>query len=305
MSVLFFDIHCEVDQDIIHSRLDRINFSEILYADDTLLVTKDTNGMNRLLHAIEKESSYYGLKLNQDKCCVLSLNGNSRVRFLDGSLVPHADEITYLGGTLTSHVSVASEITNRISATMATWKSMDIFWKHAQCTVKNKLQVFNSVIKSKLLYGLETLEIPSAQMSRLEAFHLKGLRKILDMKTTFINRANTNQEVFRRANMALHHRNNHSDKIQKISEMLCQRRVALVGHILRQPRTNPLRNVCFRQSTAAPFEVLYRRQGRPRKRWIDSTLQFVWDTIRPNEEDFHQSPEQLAFIQDAANNYQL
>ena len=129
--------------------------------------------------------------------------------------------------------------------------------------------------------------------------------KNLDMKTTVINRANTNQEVFRRANMALQHRNNHSDKIQKISEMLCQRRVALVGHILRQPRTNPLRNVCFRQSTAAPFEVLYRRQGRPRKRWIDSTLQFVWDTIRPNEEDFHQSPEQLAFIQDAANNYQL
>ena len=132
--------------------------------------------MNRLLHAIEKESSYYGLKLNQDKYCVLSLNGNSRVHFLHGSLVPLTDKIIYFGGILTSHISVASKIANRISARMATWKNMDIFWKHAQCTVKNKLQVFNSVIKSKLLYGLKTLEIPSTQMLRLEAFHLKGLR---------------------------------------------------------------------------------------------------------------------------------
>ena len=305
MSVLFSDIHYAIDRDIILSRLDRINFSEILYADDTLLVSKDTSGMNRLLHAIELESSYYGLKLNQDKCAVLSLNGNSHVRFRDGSLVPHVDEVTYLGGTLTSQVSVAREISSRISSTMATWKSMDIFWRHAQCSVRNRLQVFNSVIKSKLLYGLETLEIPSAQMSRLEAFHLKGLRKILGMQTTFVNRANTNQEVFRRANIAIQTRQNPTCTIQKISELLGQRRIALVGHILRQPRTNPLRNVCFRQDTAAPFEVLYRRPGRPRRRWIDSTLNIVWEKIRPNGEGFNQSPEQLAHIQNAARNYQL
>ena len=63
MTVMFRDIHVEIDTDICNSRLDRINFSEILYADDTLLVAKNTQGMNKLLHTIERESAYYGLKL--------------------------------------------------------------------------------------------------------------------------------------------------------------------------------------------------------------------------------------------------
>ena len=63
--------------------------------------------------------------------------------------------------------------------------------------------VYNAVIRTKLLYGLETLELPTSQISRLEAFQLKGFRKILKMVTTFVDRNNTNDEVFRRANQQL------------------------------------------------------------------------------------------------------
>ena len=193
MTVMFKDIHDEIDVDICNCRLDRINFSEILYADDTLLVTKNTKGMNKLIHAIERESAYYGLKHNQSKCCVLVMNGNNRIKFLDGSSVPQVDEVTYLGGTLT--VSVANEVSNRIAAATSTWMSLRIFWKQAHCSAGNKIRIFDAVVKSRLLYGLQTLEIPDAQMSRLEAFHYKGLRQILRMETTFMNRANTNNEV--------------------------------------------------------------------------------------------------------------
>lgn len=41
-------------------------------------------------------------------------------------------------------------------------------------------------MKSKLLYALETLEIPAGLRS-LEAFQLKGLRKILGMASTFFS----------------------------------------------------------------------------------------------------------------------
>jgi hypothetical protein len=37
-------------------------------------------------------------------------------------------------------------------------------------------------------------------MRRLDAFHLKGLRKILDMTITYVNRANSSRVVFQRAN---------------------------------------------------------------------------------------------------------
>ena len=61
--------------------------------------------------------------------------------------------------------------------------------------------IYNAIIQSKLLYALETIEIPVALLSRLESFQLKGLRKILGMTTTYFNRANTNEEVYRRANL--------------------------------------------------------------------------------------------------------
>ena len=111
--------------------------------------------------------------------------GHSKLIFPLGyprTTVPHAEEITYLGGSLTSNISTANEVSNRISAAMATWKKLDVFWKQAQCSTGNKIGIFDAVVKSRLLYGLETLEIPKSQMSRLEAFHLKGLRKILEWK---------------------------------------------------------------------------------------------------------------------------
>ena len=113
----------------------------------------------------------------------------------------HVEEAVYLGWILTKHVNIASEVSNRIASAMATWKSLDIFWKEAQCSTRNKILIYNAVIQSKLLYALETIEIPVALLSRLESFQLKGLRKILGMTTTYINRANTNEEVFRRANL--------------------------------------------------------------------------------------------------------
>ena len=69
MTVMFRDVHAKIDTstDIRNSRLDRINFSEILYADDILLVSKNTKRMNKLVHSIEQESACYGLKLNQGK----------------------------------------------------------------------------------------------------------------------------------------------------------------------------------------------------------------------------------------------
>ena len=56
--------------------------------------------------------------------------------------------------------------------------------------------MLNAVIVSKLIYGLETIEPPAGVSNMLDTFQLKGFRNILEMKTTFIDRANTNQNVY-------------------------------------------------------------------------------------------------------------
>ena len=85
------------------------------------------------------------------------------------------------------------------------------------------------LLHSKLLYALKTVEIPANLVSKLEAFQLKGLRKILGMTTTFFNRANTNAEVFRRANLSVSPQGHM--KIISIQESLARRRIALARKI--------------------------------------------------------------------------
>ena len=95
---------------------------------------------------------------------------------------------------------VTKELTKRIAAARLTLKSLDLFWLHSSCPIKFKILVADAVIRSKVLYGLESAHVEDSDIKILEVFQLKVLRKILKMKTTFVDRANTNQKVFETAN---------------------------------------------------------------------------------------------------------
>ena len=69
--------------------------------------------------------------------------------------------------------------------------------------MRRKIQVQEAVVNTKLMYGLESLQLPMTAYKKMDVFQLKGLRKLLQMETTYVNRANTNEEVFRRVNEAL------------------------------------------------------------------------------------------------------
>eukprot|EP00959_Pyramimonas_sp_CCMP1952_P362387 7589644-Pyramimonas_sp.AAC.1 len=92
------------------------------------------------------------------------------------------------------------EVNKRISDCFVTWKKLGEFWKHADCSVRLKLGVYDAVVRSKLIYGLESVQVNVALKKKIDAFQLKGLRQILKLQTTYVNRANTNEFVFRRAN---------------------------------------------------------------------------------------------------------
>ena len=90
-------------------------------------------------------------------------------------------------------------------------------------------------------------------------------------------------------------------KIVPIQDTLKTRRIALAGRILRQNNEHPMRMVSFKNDSASPIEVLFRRVGRPRKQWTYNTLALIWNQIRQTDAEFNNSREQLVQILDAAN----
>ena len=130
-------------------------------------------------------------------------------------------------------------ILRRIGAVQATIKQLHPLWTQACTSVNWRLRVFDAVIKSKILYGLESIQLTQAEQSRLDALQMKTLRKILGVPTTFVNREWTNQKVID----TLEHRFKYSHT--KLSTRWKNNKTRLLGHILRAQHDDPMREVVF------------------------------------------------------------
>ena len=119
--------------------------------------------------------------------------------------------------------------------------------------------------KGKLLYNLSTLWLTDTQLNQLDAFHVKCLRSIANIPTTWgamqigVPRV-SNQEV-----QTLLHESLLSDELRL-------HQLKLLGHILRRPVRHPSRIVTFDrflqpQILGGPY-----RAGRRRTKWNEQLL---------------------------------
>ena len=277
MHVMFEDVKKKSNDPRHRKKFQGINFQELLYADDTLVLAKNFKIANEYLQLIEEESTYLDLSLNHSKCCYIAYNCQGQVFFKNGDRMTSTDEAKYLGASITQTINPRHEIRKRISATMIVLKKLDTFWLKSQCSKKWKLLVYNAVITSKVPYGLETLEPTESASRLLNTFQLKGLRKILRLHTTYIQRQNTNEYVYRRANEIA------NGAIKPLTEILAERKMRLLGHVLRRERQHPLHQSTFSTSSAIPRETNYRRVGRPRQFWTTTTMERAWELMKSED----------------------
>ena len=118
------------------------------------------------------------------------------IRFSNGDTLKKAEEVVYLGGGLDRRMDVRKEVRKRISSVFPVLKSLELLWKHLSCSTKWKIQVFNAVCVSKVLYSLETLQYTDCVGRLLDTFQLKGFRKILQVPHTFIDRYWSKEKIF-------------------------------------------------------------------------------------------------------------
>ena len=85
MTVMFQDVHNEINSGR-KSSIENLNFSEIFYADDTLIFGRNPKEIEKILHAAEKHSARYGMKLNRKKCITINMNNKHQLKFKDGTI---------------------------------------------------------------------------------------------------------------------------------------------------------------------------------------------------------------------------
>ena len=125
----------------------------------------------------------------------------------------------------------------------------------------------DAVIRSKLVYGLESVQIPIHLMSKMVAFQMRGLRKIFGLKAPFVERSNTNAHVVHVANEFRNPKNQPHKNMKLFESYISSRQQALYAHTVRANEKDPLRECTFEPVSTNPKTVTKRRVGRPRNHW--------------------------------------
>lgn len=90
--------------------------------------------------------------------------------------------------------------------------------------------MYSSAVVTTVLYGLESLQPTDNAGRLLDTFQLKGLRKILQLETTYMNRNNTHNFCLPTGERSTWSRHEWSiTKKKTLTEMLEEKRIKLLG----------------------------------------------------------------------------
>ncbi len=181
------------------------------------------------------------------------------------------------------------ELNKRIASTMQTLKRLHIHWRHSNCPMRKKLITADAVIRSKLLYGLDSLQLNEPQLKRLDTFQLNILRKILRLKTTYIDRENTNEKVFEIANRRLQE----DKKEATIKPFRVAYRASKLKRLARTIRKDgdDIQNITFKNIyTLESREPPNRKRCRPKHKWTKKALEETWEDIQAKHAEHRDTP---------------
>ena len=130
---------------------------DVLYADDTMLVSSSPAKLQRKLEVVVDEGRRYGLELNWKKALAMRIHNASEITTPSGECVRTVETAVYLGGLLSSTAEAKPEVTRRIGEAMGGFKAIAQCWSHANIPRSRKVDIYTACIVSKLLYNLESL----------------------------------------------------------------------------------------------------------------------------------------------------
>ena len=198
--------------------------------------------------------------LHWGKTQSLPINSTDQVKQPDGTLMHEVTSLQYLGAVMDGHGRSDSEVSRKLGTAKGDFRVLSKVWRHANVPLKQKLHYFESLIISRLLYGLSSMWMVTAQLRRIDGFYARCLRTILRIPPSYYSRV-SNATVFTRA------------AVRPLSEQLLQKQFALLGKVARSPDHSLLRQDTFIPGTLQPQIGRYvRKRGRPRQDWTTELL---------------------------------
>ena len=152
-AVMFHDIEREFLGKYPLAITPTVPFFDVEFADDTVLISRNSEHLQRLLHLVQREAAKYNLHLNLGKCKLVLYNTETAIFFIDGSQVPLASSVVYLGALIDSKGKPGHEVSKKIRDSRRVFKTLLRVWKHTRISTKRKIDIYYACVVSKLMYS--------------------------------------------------------------------------------------------------------------------------------------------------------
>ena len=147
------------------------------------LLSHTQQQMQEKTNDVATTSAQIGLNIHRGKTKVLKVNAdNSHPIKLDEQVLEEVEAFTYLGSVVDKQGCTDADVRARIGKARAVFVQLKNIWSSKELSLKTKVRLFNTNIKSVLLYGSETWRTTVATIKRVQTFINTCLRKILQIR---------------------------------------------------------------------------------------------------------------------------
>ena len=196
------------------------------FADDLAIVATRQPHLQQKTSRLSEYAKQTGLNINIKKTQAMYINAHDKTPLtIDGETLETVEDFTYLGSLISSDNGARKDIKTRLNKARGSFSRLRNIWRSKQYSLKTKFKLYNSNVKSVLLYGSECWRIVKSDVNKVNAFHNGCLRRICNI---YWPQKISNVNLYRKTGC------------KNIALEIKSRRLRWLGHVLRmRPETIP------------------------------------------------------------------
>jgi hypothetical protein len=229
----------------------------LLYADDIALVANSARDLQLMLTILDSAFKRWGLLISVDKTkamCFSKTPSSTPPLKLGNQCIQFVQQFKYLGQIISSNGLLKGEISQRVGKATYAFNQLLMrgIWTDKTIRRKTKLTIYKAIVRSILLYGVETWPISMEDVKRLETAQMGFVRRICGYPLW--EPGPSFQEVRARY------------ELPSIKDMIRYHRLRWFGHVNRQDHAELPWCTLF-GGIDGPLLV-----GRHQRTWVDAIL---------------------------------
>ena len=224
---------------------------DLLFADDAAVIAHSPEELQILLNGLSKACSDFGLTISiaKTKVMVQGVQEQPNIK-INNTQLEVVSEFPYLGSLISDNLALDREIDRRIGKACSTLSRLtERVWENSHLSIHTKILVYKACVLSTLLYGSESWTLYAHQTRKLNSFHMRCLRRILNVHWSD---KITNNKILDMAG------------IQSLYTILRQQRLRWLGHVIRMTENRIPKMVLFSELASGA-----RKRGKPILRYKD------------------------------------